>query len=69
MKAYITLLFIVISTLSWSQTDSLSTVLRFDEYLGYVKKFHPIVKQANLIIDEGQANLMQSRGAFDPKLE
>ncbi|RZW45279.1 MAG: TolC family protein [Flavobacteriaceae bacterium] len=69
MKAYITLLFIGISTLSWSQTDSLSTVLRFDEYLGYVKKFHPIVKQANLVIDEGQANLMQSRGAFDPKLE
>ncbi len=45
------------------------TVLRFDEYLGYVKKFHPIVKQAELIIDESQANLMMARGGFDPKVE
>lgn len=45
------------------------TVLRFDEYLGYVKKFHPIVKQAELIIDESQANLMKARGGFDPKVE
>ena len=44
-------------------------ILRFDEYLGYVKKFHPIVKQAELIIDESQAKLMKARGSFDPKLE
>ena len=55
--------------LGFSQTEELSNVLRFDEYLGYVKKFHPIVKQAELVIDESQANLMKSRGAFDPKLE
>ena len=45
------------------------TILRFDEYLGYVKKFHPIVKQAELIIDESQAKLMKARGGFDPKIE
>ena len=44
-------------------------MLQFDEYLGYVKKFHPIVKQANLVIDESQAKLMKARGAFDPKIE
>jgi outer membrane protein TolC len=44
-------------------------MLRFDEYLGFVKKFHPIVKQAELVIDESQAKLMKSRGAFDPKVE
>ncbi|WP_339836547.1 TolC family protein [uncultured Flavobacterium sp.] len=41
----------------------------YNEYLGYVKKFHPLVKQANLKLNEAQALLMQSRGAFDPKLE
>ena len=41
----------------------------FEEYLGYVKKFHPLVKQANLKITEAQAELMKARGAFDPKLE
>ena len=57
------------SFIGFSQTENMSNVLRFDEYLGYVKKFHPIVKQANLVIDESQAQLMRSRGAFDPKLE
>jgi len=45
------------------------SVLRFNEYLGYVKKYHPIVKQANLIIDESEAKLLKARGGFDPKLE
>jgi outer membrane protein TolC len=43
--------------------------MSLDEYLGYVKTFHPIVKQANLIINESEAKLLKSRGAFDPKLE
>ncbi|MBC7643458.1 MAG: TolC family protein [Flavobacterium sp.] len=41
----------------------------FVEFLGYVKKFHPLVKSANLEISESQANLMAARGAFDPKIE
>ncbi|WP_400080989.1 TolC family protein [Winogradskyella sp. R77965] len=57
------------SFIGFSQTKSLDNVLRFDEYLGFVKKFHPIVKQAELVIDESQAKLMKSRGAFDPKIE
>ena len=41
----------------------------FEEYLGYVKKFHPLVKNANLEISKAQAELMATRGAFDPKIE
>ncbi|MDI9308660.1 MAG: TolC family protein [Limnohabitans sp.] len=48
---------------------SQSKELTYNEFLGYVKKFHPLVKQANLNISEAQAQLMQARGAFDPKLE
>lgn len=43
--------------------------LSLSEYLGYVKSFHPVVKQANLVINEGEAKLLKARGAFDPKLE
>lgn len=50
-----------------AQQDSL--VLSFNEYLGYVKKYHPIARQAQLTISIGQANLMKARGGFDPKLE
>lgn len=46
-----------------------SSVLTLEEYLGHVKLFHPIVKQANLAINKSEAKLMKARGAFDPKLE
>jgi outer membrane protein TolC len=43
--------------------------LTLDEYLGYVKKFHPIAKQANLQVSQSQAEIMTARGSFDPKIE
>ncbi|WP_417941479.1 TolC family protein [Flavobacterium sp. RS13.1] len=43
--------------------------LSYSEFLGYVKKYHPLVKQANLEISTAQAALMQARGGFDPKIE
>ncbi|MEM9679335.1 MAG: TolC family protein [Bacteroidota bacterium] len=68
-RILLTAAIILSSTLGFSQQDSLQNILRFDEYLGFVKKFHPIVKQAELVIDESQAKLMKSRGAFDPKID
>ena len=60
-------MFIGICSLKAQTLDE--TVLRFDEYLGFVKEFHPIVKQVKLVVDESQAKLMKARGAFDPKME
>ncbi|MFE3870015.1 TolC family protein [Flavobacterium sp. ZS1P70] len=45
-----------------------SKELTYTEFLGYVKKFHPLVKNANLEINKAQANLMMARGGFDPKI-
>lgn len=61
------LLFCSCFLVSGQQNDTL--VLRFNEYLGYVKKFHPIAKQAELALSTGQANLLKARGGFDPKLD
>ncbi len=44
-------------------------MLNFREYLGYVKKYHPVARQAELVIAIGEANLMKARGGFDPKVE
>jgi outer membrane protein TolC len=41
----------------------------YNEFIGYVKKYHPLVKNANLEINKAQANLMMARGGFDPKFE
>lgn len=43
--------------------------LTYNEFLGYVKKYHPMVKSANLEVTSAQANLMMARGGFDPKIE
>lgn len=60
------MLFFAVNTLSAQDSTS---VISLSEYLGYVKSFHPIVKQANLVINASEAKLMKARGAFDPKLE
>mgnify|MGYP006139564435 FL=1 len=50
-------------------SQNTSNEFSFNEFLGYVKKYHPLVKQADLKLNEAQANLMLARGAFDPKIE
>ncbi|WP_316839232.1 TolC family protein [Pedobacter gandavensis] len=44
-------------------------VLSFNEFLGYVKKYHPAVRQADLLLSKAETALMMARGGFDPKLE
>lgn len=49
--------------------DNSTKEFTYNEFLGYVKKYHPLVKIANLEINKAQANLMMARGGFDPKIE
>ena len=63
------LLSILLSFSGFALAQDSTSVISLSEYLGYVKSFHPIVKQANLVINESEAKLMKARGAFDPKLE
>ena len=70
----IILLFLLVNFVANSQTidpkpNALDKEFSFNEYLGYVKKFHPLVKNADLEISAAQANLMMARGGFDPKIE
>lgn len=68
MRSFILAFVLLISALNFAQETNLN-MLPFAEYMGYVKAYHPLVKQANLQLSEGQAKLMKARGAFDPKLE
>lgn len=61
------LFFFLFSTALFAQQNFQE--LSYDEFLGYVKKYHPLVKSANLQISNAQANLMMARGAFDPRIE
>lgn len=64
----ILLTFFFLGFSGWSQA-TLSKELTYNEFLGQVKKYHPLVKSANLQISVAQTNLMMARGAFDPKIE
>ena len=67
MRSIFLLLFLLNPIYISAQKDK--TILSLEEYLGYVKKYHPIVKQAELITSKGEAKLLKTRGAFDPKIE
>ncbi|VXB11736.1 Transporter [Flavobacterium sp. 9AF] len=67
MKAKICILFWFLSSFIVAQEPSRE--FTFDEFLGHVKKNHPLVKQANLKIAEAQIKLLKARGGFDPKIE
>jgi outer membrane protein TolC len=67
----ILILFLFFGCIAFGQAPSVNTSKEFtyNEFLGYVKKYHPLVKTANLEINKAQANLMMARGGFDPKIE
>ncbi len=64
----ISIIFLLFGSLVWGQELNLKE-LNYNEFLGYVKKYHPLAKKANLKINVAQANLMMARGGFDPKIE
>jgi outer membrane protein TolC len=68
MKKNISVLFLLMCVSFFSQ-EKVESIMTLSEYLGYVKTYHPIVKQANLVIDNSEAKLLKARGAFDPKIE
>ena len=67
-KAIIILAFLCCVSVLQAQVDSLQ-VLSFSEYISLVKQNHPVAKQANLILETGDAKLLKARGGFDPKVE
>ncbi|QOD61408.1 TolC family protein [Polaribacter haliotis] len=68
MRKLIIFLFVISFSSLKAQEEAVSK-MTLSEYLGYVKMYHPIVKQANLIINNSEANLLKARGSFDPKIE
>lgn len=68
MKFVLILWVFIIPILAFGQERD-PNYLSLDEYLDMVKKYHPVVKQARLISEQGESNLLKARGGFDPKIE
>jgi len=67
MNKFIIGLLILFSFKTSAQTDSTS-VFSYNDFIKIVKNHHPLVKQADIQINKGEANLLFARGAFDPKI-
>lgn len=61
---------ILLSPLFSIAQDSLqsNTVLTPDNFIAIVKKFHPVIKQADIGIDKAKAAILIARGGFDPAI-
>lgn len=59
----------IFSITKLSGQDSLARVLSAEEFLAIVKKYHPVVKQADLGIAIAKAEQLAARGMFDPTIE
>lgn len=68
MKKIIAFFSLILSLHSAFAQNS-ENIMTLAEYLSYVKAYHPLIKQANLVVSEAEAKLLQARGAFDPKIE
>ncbi|MDB5250431.1 MAG: multidrug efflux protein outer rane component [Segetibacter sp.] len=49
-----------------TQARAQQHILTLDEVLDIVRKYHPVARQANLLVDSAEANRLAARGAFDP---
>ncbi|MBG9378095.1 TolC family protein [Panacibacter sp. DH6] len=57
------LLYIVLFVAQSVTAQSLFTV---DEFIQQVRQYHPVAKQANILVDQAAAELLAAKGAFDP---
>lgn len=69
MKVLVNIIVVIMVLFSSVELKAQQEILSLQEYLAMVKRYHPLVKQANLILTDGEASLLEARGAFDPKLE
>ena len=61
-----TLILLLLCVLKTFGQENSPLEFSYNEFLGYVKIYHPLVKNANLELNKAQANLMMARGGFDP---
>lgn len=64
MKSIVTVILLLTCTVLFAQ----SKVLSEEEFLAVLRKYHPVVRQAGLEVRLAEAELLESRGAFDPSI-
>lgn len=66
IKNNLIIFFYLLSFIGVAQ-ENINQEFQLNTFLTLVKSNHPVVKQARLKVDEGEAKLLKARGNFDPK--
>jgi len=66
LRAFRLLFLPLLFTCSLAQAQQVRRVLTLNNVLDIVRKYHPVARQANLFIENAQAEQLAARGAFDP---
>jgi outer membrane protein TolC len=61
-------LLFVSQTAAFGQQEDDSLVFKFEDLLGFVRAYHPVVVQTKLRLENAEWTITQQRGALDPKL-
>lgn len=71
MKAIILIVFLLFIQIGCLTADNpeIDSTVTFQEFIGMVASYHPIFRQADLVVESGEANLRSARGHFDPVLK
>lgn len=69
MNRIVWVLLILIAQFIDSTAQNKNAVLSSDEVLFFVKNYHPVAMQAELLLQQGSSTVRQGRGAFDPILK
>ena len=52
----------------FAQTDK-KVLFTPESFIDLVKQYHPVVKQANIQVQKAEADILSSKGGFDPTIE
>ncbi len=68
-KFYFLFSFLLLSIFSaTAQSSDTAMVLNQTGFLSIVRQYHPVMRQATIGVERARANLLESRGAFDPTI-
>ena len=62
------LLFLSIPIIGNGQKETTTRIFTEAAFLGWVRQFHPVVQQSNILTKEGLAYQLKAKGGFDPKV-
>ncbi|MFC5623493.1 TolC family protein [Algoriphagus winogradskyi] len=64
-RSFFTFLLLIFGLITYAQD---SDTLRFEDYMEWVKSYHPISAQADIMLTMGDMEVRTARGGFDPLL-